>query len=68
MHFLKVNERYKIIFYTFLCKKYPISSEEIPISYTEMPISSEEININVAEMIEKGTEKAETHADFRSFL
>nr|DAP81784.1 MAG TPA: hypothetical protein [Caudoviricetes sp.] len=24
-------------------KKYPISSEEIPISYTEMPISSEEI-------------------------
>ena len=34
----------------------PISSEEIPISYTEMPISSEEININVAEMIEKGTE------------
>ena len=46
----------------------PISSEEIPISYTEMPFSSEEININVAEMIEKGTEKAETHADFRSFL
>ena len=46
----------------------PISSEEIPISYTEIPFSSEEININVAEMIEKGTEKAETHADFRSFL
>ena len=45
-----------------------ISSEEIPISYTEMPFSSEEININVAEIIEKGTEKAETHADFRSFL
>nr|DAP81783.1 MAG TPA: hypothetical protein [Caudoviricetes sp.] len=21
MHFLKVNERYKIIFYTFLCKE-----------------------------------------------
>ena len=46
----------------------PISSEEIPISYTEMLISSEEININVAEIIEKGIEKAETHADFRSFL
>ena len=36
----------------------PISSEEIPISYTQMPFSSEEININVAEMIEKGTEKS----------
>ena len=31
----------------------PISSEEIPISYTEMPFSSEEISINVAEIIEK---------------
>ena len=46
----------------------PISSEEIPISYTEMPISSEEISINVAEITEKGIEKAETYADFRSFL
>lgn len=33
-----------------------------------MGISSEEMGINVAEMIEKGTEKAETYADFRSFF